>query len=325
MSFGNIKQKFEIYKYRILAGTVLIPFFYQLGDSLLIPMERSIDACSSPNLYGRYQPLFVGLNIVPITIFMVLIVVLYMVGGYIIWKKFLRIKSFEKCNDDSLLRRRDTGVVDITFTNKRPVNKKISGGNVKFSEDTVWHNSDEKSGSDTNFKEISVKNKILRTKSQSLDDNTGICSSYDVDISLYDKDNLENAIFSSKPQNELETLGCKKLKDGGNETCDQNGPNDRYASDTRRSTIIDQKSANKSWEVRAFFTCLIIAFQTVLLTGPIIYGFWIDVVTRNPVSVQFKFILSFPYLLAGLLNVFVYTWRFQEIRNEFRRLCRRQN
>ena len=84
------------------------------------------------------------------------------------------------------------------------------------------------------------------------------------------------------------------------------------------SNSIDQTCANASWEIRAFFTCLLIAVQTVLLTGPINYGFWVDVVTRNPSSLQLKFILGFSYLLAGLMNLFVYTWRFQEVRKEFR-------
>ena len=61
------------------------------------------------------------------------------------------------------------------------------------------------------------------------------------------------------------------------------------ACETRRMNILDQKMSIRSWEMRALFTSLLIAKQPVVLTGPVIYYFWKNIVTGKPSSLQFRF------------------------------------
>ncbi|CAG2248280.1 unnamed protein product [Mytilus edulis] len=78
----------------------------------------------------------------------------------------------------------------------------------------------------------------------------------------------------------------------------------------------------KPWEIRAFFTTIIIAFQTVVLTTPLVASYWIEVLSSTPLTLQVRIILLFPFLINSLSNPFIYAWRIPEIRQEFRRLFR---
>ncbi|VDI14250.1 Hypothetical predicted protein [Mytilus galloprovincialis] len=79
----------------------------------------------------------------------------------------------------------------------------------------------------------------------------------------------------------------------------------------------------KSWEIRAFFTTLIIAFQTVVLTSPFVASYWMEVLSNTPLTLQIRIILLFPFLINSLSNPFIYAWRIPEIKEEFRRLFRK--
>ena len=73
-----------------------------------------------------------------------------------------------------------------------------------------------------------------------------------------------------------------------------------------------------TWEIRAFLTCVVIAVQSILLTGPIIVVYWIDILSDTPVSTETKFLCFFPYFLNILSNPILYIWRIPEIRLEFK-------
>ncbi|CAC5371554.1 CNR1 [Mytilus coruscus] len=81
----------------------------------------------------------------------------------------------------------------------------------------------------------------------------------------------------------------------------------------------------RSWEVRAFVTSILIAVQTILLTGPFISSFWIEIINGTMLSIQTKFTLFFLYLANSLSNPIIYAWRISEIRQEFRKLFNRNN
>lgn len=319
--FEIANQRFENNKYWIITGTVTIPFLYQLGDSLLIPIQGSIYACSTPYLYGRYQPLFVGLNIVPITALMILIVVLYGVGCRLIWKRFIRIVPVDaKGKDNIIWRRKDT--FDIPFHNIELVQNARSSDSLTLSDDAIPIASTGGSGKNIerkgNIKPIKISCKAKKSRSSSYE---GIKSRPDAFVSLCNdlqgpnikrSYNLKDELFTSNEDN----INIKQIVNDREHNKNNGKP--------RRLTVVDQKISNRTWEMRAFFTCLLIAIQTVLLTGPIVYGLWIDVVTGKPASLQLKLILIFPYFMESLIGLFLYTWRFKEIRQVLCKWCTRQ-
>ncbi|CAG2212882.1 ADOR [Mytilus edulis] len=81
----------------------------------------------------------------------------------------------------------------------------------------------------------------------------------------------------------------------------------------------------KSWEIRAFLTTIIIAFQTITLTGPFVASFWIEAFSNAPLTLQFRLLLFIPYLINCISNPFIYAWRIPEIRHEFKKLFRINN
>ncbi|VDI39871.1 Hypothetical predicted protein [Mytilus galloprovincialis] len=85
------------------------------------------------------------------------------------------------------------------------------------------------------------------------------------------------------------------------------------------------KQLKKSWEIRAFLTTIIIAFQTITLTGPFVASFWIEAFSNAPLTIQFRLLLFIPYLINCISNPFIYAWRIPEIRHEFKKLFRINN
>ncbi|CAC5397993.1 unnamed protein product [Mytilus coruscus] len=87
-------------------------------------------------------------------------------------------------------------------------------------------------------------------------------------------------------------------------------------------TIEVNTQLQMSWEIRAFYTTIIIAFQTVVLTAPFVASYLIEVLSSTPLTLQIRVILFFPFLINSISNPFIYAWRIPEIREEFRRLFR---
>lgn len=78
----------------------------------------------------------------------------------------------------------------------------------------------------------------------------------------------------------------------------------------------------RSWEIRAFLTTIIIAFQTFILTGPFLVTFYIELFSNVPITRQSRLLLAIPYFINTFSNPFMYAWRISEIRQEFRKLFR---
>ncbi|XP_076076523.1 uncharacterized protein LOC143047380 [Mytilus galloprovincialis] len=95
---------------------------------------------------------------------------------------------------------------------------------------------------------------------------------------------------------------------------------------TDNSSSFDaSRQLKKSWEIRAFLTTIIIAFQTIILTGPFVASFWIEVFSNAPLALQIKLLLFIPNLINSISNPFIYAWRIPEIRQEFKKLFRINN
>ncbi|CAC5381120.1 ADORA2A [Mytilus coruscus] len=83
-----------------------------------------------------------------------------------------------------------------------------------------------------------------------------------------------------------------------------------------------KKQMKRSWEIRAFLTTIIIAFQTVIITGPFLFSVCIEFLLISPMTMEIQLLFFIPYLINTLSNPFIYAWRIPEIRQEFRRLFR---
>lgn len=55
------------------------------------------------------------------------------------------------------------------------------------------------------------------------------------------------------------------------------------SNDAPNSIDINVEKLKKSWEIKVFLTTIIIAFQTVILTGPFVTSFWVEVLSISPV------------------------------------------
>ncbi|CAC5381119.1 ADORA2A [Mytilus coruscus] len=100
------------------------------------------------------------------------------------------------------------------------------------------------------------------------------------------------------------------------DTCTTSSDVKRSAASTCHTQMI------KSWEIRAALTTIIIALQTIVLTGPFVASYWIEVFSRSEFTLQTRLLLLIPFLLNSFSNPFIYAWRIPEIRQEFRRLFR---
>lgn len=304
-SFNAVKQKFENCKYRIISGTIFIPFLYQLGDSLLTPIaNKEFGVCNVPDVYGPYQSLFIAYWLVPLSIFMVTIVCLYGKGSHIVWKRFMRVKPLD---------------AKIVFQNTS-VRQSIeqAGSCSEMNSTRQIDNDGDSNGLGIDDITVTIENVSSSScKNVTSHDEFQCGSRSTFDLFKRDDDVISEVVTPMSEregadghrQNELR-LSCDMLPRDNPIIC--------------RPVIINQRKTDRSWEIRAFFTCLLIALQTILLTGPIIVGFWMDVLTGKHTSTEIKFILAFPYLLQGFLNLFIYTWRFNEVRQAFRKFCRRQ-
>lgn len=96
------------------------------------------------------------------------------------------------------------------------------------------------------------------------------------------------------------------------------------STDTFKRTGDFQKiQLRKSWEVRAFVTSIVIAVQTILLTGPFISSYWIEIIRGSPLHMQTRSILFLLFVANSLSNPFIFAWRILEIGQEFRKLLKR--
>ncbi|CAC5365972.1 unnamed protein product [Mytilus coruscus] len=79
----------------------------------------------------------------------------------------------------------------------------------------------------------------------------------------------------------------------------------------------------QSWEVHAFKTSLVISVQTLILTGPMIVAYWIEILSGQRLTEQINGIVGLPFLVHAFTNPFIYAWRIPDMRREFKKLCDR--
>lgn len=135
--------------------------------------------------------------------------------------------------------------------------------------------------------------------------------------------------------NEIQNTGRSNSQDQNNHFTIQmkdqvrQGFNDLQVNNDRISTDIGKPNwfskNRKSWEMRAFTTSIVISLHSLILTGPMIIFYLIEVISGQQLSQQVLSILAIPFLAHALTNPFIYAWRVPEIRHELRNICRRNH
>ncbi|XP_063411931.1 uncharacterized protein LOC134694799 isoform X2 [Mytilus trossulus] len=97
--------------------------------------------------------------------------------------------------------------------------------------------------------------------------------------------------------------------------------NDRISTDIGKPNWFSKN--RKSWEMRAFTTSIVISLHSLILTGPMVIFYLVEVISGQQLSQQVHSILAIPFLAHALTNPFIYAWRVPEIRHELRNICRR--
>ncbi|CAC5377005.1 unnamed protein product [Mytilus coruscus] len=126
---------------------------------------------------------------------------------------------------------------------------------------------------------------------------------------------------NSQDQNNPFTIKIKdKVRQGFN---DLEANNDRISTDIGKPNWFAKD--RKSWEMRAFTTSIVISLHSLILTGPMVLFYLIEVISGQRLSQQIHSILAIPFLAHALTNPFIYAWRVPEIRHELRNICRRNH
>lgn len=81
----------------------------------------------------------------------------------------------------------------------------------------------------------------------------------------------------------------------------------------------------QSWEIHAFKTSLVISVQTLILTGPLVVAYWVEIITGQRLTEQVNGIVGLPFLVHAFTNPFIYAWRIPDMRREFKKICNRNH
>lgn len=317
-NFGNTQKKLDRYRYQLVSGTIVCLFLFEIAVCLFIPKTESLKACSVPYMYGKYGSVFTGLNIVPLTIFMVMLFVMYLSASRVIWRKFFNKKVQPLNNQRTDPNAGGTSQIltgrkgkDVIIGSKNQTQKNSNGNRTECVVNFDLSCNDDSSRSSS--------------KSSTKDDISVIKLDLNTDETCFDDQHQPYNIINKDPKVSTTDRAKSDLNGGSryNLTLGKRQPN--TTENTNKDEYEQTKKAQRqAWEIRAFSTCVLLACQTILLTGPLIAGFWNDVIYDKPLSIQIKLILSIPYVLNSLSNPIIYTWRIPEIRQAFKTVCSRQ-
>lgn len=307
-NFGKGQLKwYENNKYKIVLITMFIPFVLETVLTLTLPYEDYVEDCSPPYLYGKFYKLFIGLNIAPVTICIIIIVILYLTGACIVWKhisirKVLPAHDSESRNKDV---EQNADQTKITLTPQTTRDSTRVGCSVS---------------NEGQRKHVCLLDKRVLSMI-SLDKNIEVGKINK--ISLVDIEVVPEGDISTQQRRnfvDIQETGVIKCyhdpsKMPGKESQKGNGKNKAQIKSYERT----------DWEIHAFVTCVIIALQTIALTGPLLLAFWSEIVTGRLLQVHEVLILSIPHLINSISNPFIYYWRVPEIRQAFKKLFRKSD
>ncbi|XP_063401855.1 uncharacterized protein LOC134686108 [Mytilus trossulus] len=286
-NFG-IVNTFDKNKYIYIGGSLCLVLVISFCGTILPPHDEFMHICRPPVVYGDSFYIFIIVNLLPITLIIFLLFIMSAITSLLIWKLYFKgtIAPMDVVKEEK-------NITCHVQASTSTTGQSAAGSPKHVSFDIEYNQNREAATS------VSIKGDIEIHLDQ-----LKATSNFDNKVSLK-KDNWVH--------DENLNEGMIDLK---NET-------DICTTTNDVAIPIDVNTHfQKSWEIRAFFTTLIIAFQTTVLTSPFVASYWVEVLSNTPLTLQVRIILLFPFLINSLSNPFIYAWRIPEIREEFRRLFR---
>ena len=342
-NFGTL-GRFDKNKYIYIGGSMCLVLILSSGGLILIPRKEYIQVCRPTVVYGERFYIFVIVTCLPTTVIMVLLLIMSIIISYRLWKIYFKRKispirpmsehmnmtehaqsSFETTAQSSTISPNDVSVnpsqseiisVQDIEIHQFDLNTDNKGGNSATGESSC--SPDRRTLNYThsmNF--ITTEKKVQCIHGNSPNNDVKPSTSIGNFTTFQMKKTVKN--YSTRPISK--TNDDSNEDNLGIEMVDLSHNTNVCSTSTHVGNSVNASIRVKtSWEIRAFVTTLIIACQTVILTGPFIASYWTDLVSSSPLTLQARLLFFIPFLFNSLSNPFIYTWRIPEIRQEFGRL-----
>ncbi|CAC5404730.1 ADORA2A [Mytilus coruscus] len=337
-NFGT-SDKFDKNKFLFIGVAMFIVLTLSLSGSILPPRAEFIHICRPPIVYGDSLYIFVVVILLPVTIIIFLLLTLSMLTSFRLWKLHFKGKiaplqvlsegnKITDCMHSNILTTKQ-GSQKAPCDNRQGEDKVevISIQNIKMHHVELNANDSsekEKSSRIMCSEDHHVLNCLHCTTTKATEKQSQFDNTYSFDKrvtpncmskvqeTLHRNSDAEKNGSIPKENRKIETTDLTRKTN----TCTTSSDVENSAAPTCHTQMI------KTWEIRAVLTTIIIAFQTIALTGPFVASYWIEIFSNVELTLQTRLLLLVPFLINSFSNPFIYAWRIPEIRHEFRRLFR---
>ncbi|CAG2187880.1 MC2R [Mytilus edulis] len=86
----------------------------------------------------------------------------------------------------------------------------------------------------------------------------------------------------------------------------------------------DQHLDRKTWEIRAFSTCVILVMTSIIFTGPFCCHLLGRNIDKYSCKRQTQVVLFILHMLNVVVDPFIYAWRIPEIQSQFKKCFKRR-
>ncbi|CAG2240752.1 unnamed protein product [Mytilus edulis] len=323
-------------------------FILSLCALILIPQEENIQVCRPQTVYGDRFYIVVLVICLPVTVIIFLLFIMSIITSCRLWKIYFKgtiapmqviregpnitgqvrsphITIGQSCqtlqNNISLVPRQRNSKEEITSIhdifiqqiNLKPANMGDNINKEKGESSKMICSQNRRAFDDPNCSNCKrAEKKIESVRSESLR----------VEESNYIAFQMTKEI-PTNPSKSISTKNdCIGEENMETDTVGLNHNVSIVSTESVNSFDVNNTHLKKTWEMRAFLTTIIIAIQTVILTGPFVASYWIEILSSLSLTLQTKIILLIPLLLNSFSNPFLYAWRIPEIRQEFGKLFR---
>ncbi|XP_063447342.1 uncharacterized protein LOC134726870 [Mytilus trossulus] len=350
-NFGT-NARFDRNKFIHIGVAILLSFIFALLGLILTPKAEYMQVCTSRFVFGDSYYIYVLIIYMPITVIIIVLSIMSTITGFRLWKIYFKrtIAPIQGIREDVIFSDRMQSSCSKTNQCSNISHSNAFGNKIQDEDkDTEILDIEIKivtSNTEVNGEGSEVRKPCKMNSSQSC--NVLSCpychnstmmnikkhsySSTDDNKISANQDNKNMFQVRKTVQRKSERSSSKKNKFPHMENSKEIVDLKHYRNINPFTTSTDEgrsfdasRRLKKSWEIRAFLTTIIVAFQTIILTGPFVASFWIEAFSNAPLTLQFRLLLFIPFLINCISNPFIYAWRIPEIRHEFKKLFRINN
>lgn len=289
----SVMYKLERYKYQILIGahvTTLVASVV-INVSFMAPPFVKIQTCTPSNLFKENYRMFIIIMWVPISLMVILLIFMYILSSYWIWKVFLRADR-----------------------KNRPM---MMHSRKRVTQEMRYPKPDQNGTSVSQYR--NTKRDIRRLQSPGSYVNENSCGSPITKVTFLNDTRQKTDMAQGKVRVESPTVRWQSPACFQATECIENNDEDFNSCHHGRSNadrVYNRSLKGESWEVRAFKTNLLIASTTIFLTGPFVYTLLYDLFANEVMLTKNRHAV---FVLSGLnyiLDPFIYAYRVPEIREK---------